>query len=92
LWEQAVASQVPTAFNDINGFHHVDIGGNCIFLKEKTAEYYKRVIEVLVTNKDKYEALKLNATSSRSRVFLYSSIADIVLKDVEQHQTQSVIL
>lgn len=84
MWEQAVASQVPTAFSEMDGFKHLDIGGNCIFFKEKSAEYYKEVLEQLLSDKVQYETLKQNAMSEEANMFLYSSIANKVLKDIEQ--------
>ena len=83
LWEQAVASKVPTAFTEIDGFKHVDVGGNCLFFKDNTAEYYKEEIEGVLNDKSRYEALKQNALSEKTNMFLYSSIAEKVIKDIE---------
>ena len=82
MWEQAVASRVPTAFSDIDGFRHVDIGGNCIFFKEKTAIYYKTVLQELLEDTTYYAALKANAMSNKSSLFLYSCIAEKVIRDI----------
>lgn len=82
LWEQAVASQVPCAFSHIKGFEHVDIGGNCILMEGKTADYYQTLIEKIYQDKDFYQTLCNNAQSEKSKQFLYSHIAQQVIDDV----------
>lgn len=82
LWEQAVASQVPCAFNNIVGFDHVDYGGNCIFMDEKTTKYYQELIEKLYVDRDYYQLLLKNAHSDMSKLFLYSNISQKVLDDL----------
>ena len=86
MWEQAVASRVPTAFSEMDGFKHVDIGGNCIFFKEKSASYYKTVLEKVIDDKDYYGTLKANAMSDKADLFLYSYVADKVIKDASKQQ------
>lgn len=86
MWEQAVASRVPTAFSEMDGFKHVDIGGNCIFFKEKSASYYKTVLEKVINDKDYYAILKANAMSDKADLFLYSYVADKVIKDASKQQ------
>lgn len=81
LWEQAVASGTPCAFNKIDGFEHVDLGGNCLWLIEKTSDYYKNVIEELVGDNNKYIQLYRNASSEKSMQFLYSRLAKKVLDE-----------
>lgn len=83
MWEQAVAARVPTAFSEIEGFKHVDIGGNCIFFKETCAVYYKTVIEKVLNDKDYYSKLKNCSMSNKAEIFLYSHVADKVIKDAE---------
>lgn len=82
LWEQAVASQVPCAFSKIRGFDHVDYGGNCIFMEEKTSKYYQELIEKLYINKDLYQILLKNAHSDVAKSFMYSTISQKVLDDL----------
>lgn len=82
LWEQAVASQVPCAFSLIKGFEHVDIGGNCVLMEGKTADYYQALVEKLYNDKAFYAALLDKAKSEESKKFLYSTIAEKVIKDV----------
>lgn len=82
LWEQAVASQVPCAFSLIKGFEHIDIGGNCILMAGKTADYYKTLVEDILKNQTQYSKLLNNSRSERTNQFLYSHIAQKVINDV----------
>ena len=46
LWEQACACGLPAVFKDWNGgFAHVDIGGNCILLKDTSASGIAQCLE-----------------------------------------------
>ncbi|MFA6148732.1 MAG: glycosyltransferase family 4 protein [bacterium] len=80
LWEQAVACGVPCVFMDIEGVHHVDTGGNCIFLKEGSTEDIANALKIITTNKDMYEEMKICALRGASK-FLYSEIARQSIRD-----------
>lgn len=82
LWEQAVASKVPCAFSRIEGFEHVDIGGNCVLMDGKTWEYYLSLIDRIYLDKDYYNKLFQNSQSEKSKQFLYSQIAAKVISDM----------
>jgi len=73
LWEQAVAMGKPCIFRKINGFTHVDLGGNCTFFTEDTVEEYNRVIHETLAN---LKALQQVATTKGVEAFLYSRIAE----------------
>ena len=83
LWEQAVASKVPCVFTKIVGFEHVDFGGNAILLNDISVESCKKVINELYDNSERYMAMKSFAESDGSNSFVYSKIAEQVIKDVE---------
>lgn len=89
LWEQAVASQVPCAFSKIAGFEHVDVGGNCIFMEEKTVGYYQSLIERLYLDRNYYNRLYKCSRSEKTNQFLYSNIAQKVLDDAIKMQDRS---
>lgn len=82
IWEQAVASQVPTAFSKIEGFEHVNFNDNAIMFEENTVDYYETVLTNTVSNKDLYNRLKQNACDEKSKIFLYSGIARKVIEDI----------
>lgn len=81
LWEQAVASKTPCAFSKIDGFEHIDIGGNCVLMDGKDAGYYKSVIEKIHQDKSFYQEMINVAESPHSEKFLYSRIAQQVIDD-----------
>lgn len=81
LWEQAVASKTPCAFSKIDGFDHLQINGNCIFMDGKDSKYYRSMLTDLLSNPDKYEEIKNNAGSALMEQFYYSNIAKKVLQD-----------
>lgn len=73
LWEQAVAMGKPCIFRKINGFTHIDIGGNCTFFTEDTVEEYASVIRETLAN---LVSLQQVANTKGVEVFLYSKIAE----------------
>lgn len=75
FWEQVVACGVPCVFKSWSGTHHVDIGGNCIFLYEDSADEIQHVMEDLLNDKEKYANMKKCANSPKRENFLYSKIA-----------------
>ena len=81
LWEQAVASQVPCAFTKIDGFDHIDIGGNCVLMDGNDENYYKELIESVYSNKGWYQSLLNHSHSDEAKRFYYSKIAKAVIDD-----------
>ncbi len=79
LWEQACACGVPCVFKDWEGMHHVDIGGNCEFLREDSAEEMKRVVESIAFDEEKYEKMRLE-TEKGIKIFSYRDIAKRVIE------------
>ena len=76
LWEQACASGTPALFKDWDGgFNHVDVGGNCILLKNVTKETLKRTMLKVIEQGDVYASLKENAISKARKEFSYIEIA-----------------
>lgn len=76
LWEQACACGVPAIFKDWNGgFSHVDIGGNCIFLKDISEVSLYITIQNLIIDTDKYEKMKEVAQTKARKTFSYIEIA-----------------
>lgn len=84
LWEQAVASRVPCAFNHLSGFDHVNFNNNCIWLEEDNEDYYQRIIKSLFPISERYMDLLNNARNPQADMFLYSGIAKQVVDDIKQ--------
>ena len=76
LWEEAVGFGIPCVFRDLKGFHHVDIGGNCRFIKKTDVESLLYTIEEIIENKEIYQKMLCCASSEKNKKFLYSKIAE----------------
>ena len=75
LWEQACACGVPCLFRQWPGMEHVDVGGNCVFLPDGSAETLRRTILELYWNREKLAKMKKVAMDRGTRVFSYRQIA-----------------
>ena len=75
MWEQAVAQGKACVFRDIDGFHHVDVGGNALFVKDVSADGLEKVISELVDDKDKLKKMRSVAEERGMTVFSYADIA-----------------
>ena len=75
LWEQACACGIPCVFKNWEGMHHVDVGGNCVFLHKDSIDEIKNVILDLYNDKDKYNEMKKVAVEKGIKTFSYRDIA-----------------
>ena len=75
MWEQAVSQGVPCVFRDIEGFHHVDVGGNAHFLGDVSSDGIKRELEEILSNPNEYTKMKHIAEEQGHKAFSYSDIA-----------------
>lgn len=75
MWEQAVALGVPCVFRDLKGFHHVDLGGNAVFLKDVSEESLRKTIEGLAGNPEKCSSMRKIAKEKGMKTFSYKDIA-----------------
>lgn len=75
FWEQVAAQGVPMICKDWPGTHHVDIGGNVIFLKEDSVNEIKTAIEGLISDSEKYNKMKVAAKEKGASFFSYANIA-----------------
>jgi len=81
MWEQAVALGIPCLFRKIDGFDHVDIGGNCRFIKDVSVDGIRSEIQYILDNRLEYENMRRVAKSKGMQVFSYRQIA---AKSIEQ--------
>lgn len=79
LWEQACASGLPCVFKDLRGMHHVDVGGNCRFIKGDTSDEIKNTIQGIYENVGDYMRMKCVATTKGVKIFSYNEIAKKVM-------------
>lgn len=75
MWEQAVGLGVPCVFRDIDGFHHVDLGGNAILLKDVSTESLRRTVQELVDNPDRCAEMRRVAETKGMQTFSYREIS-----------------
>lgn len=73
LWEQAVGVGLPAVLKRWDEMTHMDINGNCIFVKGENVEELQSVIENMLS-KDFYNQQKSKAEAVAT-FFLYSDIA-----------------
>ena len=74
LWEQAVGAGKPCVFREIEGFRHVDIGGNCAFFHEVTVDGIKETIQIILEGSI-LNRMKEISESKGKRFFSYRRIA-----------------
>ena len=73
LWEQTVGVGLPAIFKRWPEMEHVNINGNCKFVKGDDVEELKATIESLLYTEEYNKVLVLANQASKS--FLYSEIA-----------------
>ncbi|MBH9967912.1 glycosyltransferase family 4 protein [[Bacillus] enclensis] len=75
LWEQVVGLGKPCVFRYMEGFTHIDLGGNCEFLYEDSVDEIKRVISEIYNSPEKFVEMKNVALTSGMEKFSYENIA-----------------
>lgn len=75
MWEQAVAQGKACVFRDIEGFHHVDIGGNAEFVQDVSTSGLKKVLIAILDDPQKYKTMRDVAEQKGMLVFSYKDIA-----------------
>ena len=73
LWEQAVGLGLPAIFKHWNEIDHVNVNGNCIFVKGDDVQEIADAILIL-SDKEEYKKYK-QLSEEASSLFLYSDIA-----------------
>ena len=74
-WEQVVSQGTPIGVTHIDGFEHIDIGGNVKIFDGGSSEIWKNNLLMLLDNKIILDNLKKNAQSKDRINFFYSNIA-----------------
>lgn len=75
LWEQAVGLGKPCVFKHINGFTHIDIGGNCKFLYKDSVGEIEKVVSQILHNDQLYKRMNDIALTKGMNTFSYKKIA-----------------
>lgn len=74
LWEQACAVGLPGIYNYMKGMQHVDVAGNCRFIKNPTELGLRKMLLEIIDNRDIYVSMKEKAQKVAYKQFLYSNI------------------
>lgn len=83
LWEETVGLKKPMIVKNWDGTHHIDIGGNVLFLyKDNVQEIENYLLKILNFKNGIYESMKKNAEKNESKEFLYSIISKKSIGDV----------
>jgi hypothetical protein len=75
LWEQACACGLPGIFRDWAGMHHVDVGGNAIFLQKDGVDAIECILSDLCDCPEKIADMKRVAQTKGIPIFPYSRIS-----------------
>lgn len=75
MWEQAVAQGKAVVFRDIDGFHHVDVGGNALFVKDVSVYGLREALSELFDDENKIKKMTYVAEEKGIKVFSYADIA-----------------
>lgn len=80
FWEQAVGQGIPLLVKDWAGTHHIDVGGNVIFLTKDSVDEIQRNIEFLFNHPKDYKTMKQIAKQNGMKYFSYKNIAEKSVK------------
>ena len=75
LWENACACETPIIAKQWFEMTHLDVGGNCIFLKDDSIEEIEYTIRLLCEKGEKYQHMLSVSREKCYDVFSYDSIA-----------------
>ncbi len=75
FWEQVAAQGIPMLCKDWPGTHHIDVGGNTVFIESEEIPAIKEKILSIVNNKQKYAEMKKIAVEEGMKMFSYDDIA-----------------
>lgn len=75
FWEQVAGQGKPMICRSWPGTHHVDVGGNVVFLEKDDEEEILTCLERIINDQKKYETMKEIALSKARNIFSYRNIA-----------------
>lgn len=75
FWEQAVGTGLPCIFRHMEGFTHVDLGGNCLFFENDSIEEMKKKVLSVFRDESLIQSMKANAENKGISYFSYRQIS-----------------
>lgn len=91
IWEQTIGCGVPSMFKYLPNTQHVDIGGNCIFLKDCSEKSLQDAILGLCSDKEKYNKMKKTSQELGVKVFSYRNIARESISNCDNNQEKCIV-
>mgnify|MGYP002863563006 CR=1 FL=1 len=80
LWEYAVGCGIPAIFKNWEGMHHVDVGGNVIFLNEDSIDELTSVITRVISDLNLFNQMDNIAKNIGMNSFKYSVISENAIR------------
>ncbi len=81
FWEQVTGQGIPMIVKDWPGTHHVDLGGNVLFLHKDSADEIAEKIQQVAFDKECYNKMKKTAQEKGMQVFSYREIAKRAIEE-----------
>lgn len=75
FWEQVAGQGKPMICRSWPGTHHVDVGGNVVFINEDSAQQLMYIIDKIISDKKTYADMKKIAETKAVKTFSYNEIA-----------------
>lgn len=75
FWEQAAGQGKPMICRSWPGTHHVDVGGNVVFLEQDTVKELFACLTSVIDNQRQFEMVNEAALSKARNIFSYRNIA-----------------
>ena len=80
MWEQVTGQGKPMIVKDWPGTHHIDLGGNVIYLTKDSVDEIQGKIEFVLNNPDKYSEMAKIAERKGMQFFSYADISKRAIK------------
>lgn len=75
MWEQVTGQGKPMIVKDWPGTHHIDLGGNVMFLSEDSVDEIQEKLNYLLSNPDKLKEMTQIAEEKGMQFFSYADIS-----------------
>lgn len=75
FWEQVAGQGKPMICRSLPGTHHVDVGGNVLFIKEDSVREISEIILKILEEPERYKDMKEIAMGRGKETFSYKEIA-----------------
>lgn len=84
FWEQVAGQGVPMIVKDWPGTHHIDVGGNVVFIDKDSSKLIEEEIYKMLIDKELYKNMKRVAKGEAKHRFSYKSISKRAIELVDK--------